>query len=99
MDGDENGVEVEGECCKEVRDLGDTSGIALVMLDSAKSGEVAELYDSGCTNHISPYCDCFENLENFVTWKFRAANQQTFSTTGIGELIVDVPNGNSHFSN
>ena len=71
--------------------------IALVAVNSAKPGAMSELYDSGCTNHISPYRDRFENFENIVPRKFRAANQQTFSTTGIGELIIDVPNGDGHF--
>src|SRR5271168_4942774 len=97
MDEAEAGVEIEGECCEVVRELGDTSGIALVVQDSTKSGGVAELYDSGCTNHISPYRDRFENFQSIAPRKFRAANQQTFSTIGIGELIVDVPNGDGHF--
>jgi hypothetical protein len=97
VDEEEAGVEIEGECCEVVRDLGDTSGIALVVQDSTKSGGIAELYDSGCTNHISPYRDHFENFQAIVPRKFRAANQQTFSTIGIGELIIDVPNGDGHF--
>jgi hypothetical protein len=64
MDDDE--VEIEGEMREEVEELGDTSGIVLVALDSAKPGGVAELYDSGCTNHISPYRDHFQNFENIV---------------------------------
>ena len=87
-----------GEACEEVIELGDTSGIALVALNSVKSGGVVtELYDSGCTNHISPYRDRFINFQSIVPRKFRAANQQTFSTTGIGELMIDVPNGDGHF--
>ena len=56
-----------------------------------------ELYDSGCMNHISPYRDHFKNFQAIAPQKFLAANQQTFSTIGIGELIVDVPNGDGHF--
>ena len=96
LDDEDVEVEIEGECC-EVKDFGDTSGVALVVLDSAKSGAMTELYDSGCTNHISPYRDRFENFETIIPWKFRAANQQTFSTTGVGELMIDVPNGDGHF--
>src|SRR5271168_741488 len=92
LDEDEDELEVglEGESCEEVTELGDTSGIALVAVNSAKPGAMSKLYDSGCTNHISPYRDRFENFENIVPQKFRAANQQTFSTTGIGELIIDI---------
>ena len=95
---DDEEVVSEGEACEEVIELGDTSGIVLVVLDSVKSGGVVtELYDFGCTNHISPYRDCFINFQSIVPRKFRAANQQTFSTTGTGELMIDVPNGDGHF--
>ena len=47
-----------GEACEEVIELGDTSGIALVALNSVKSGGVVtELYDSGCTNLPIPQDD------------------------------------------
>ena len=75
LDEVEDEVEIEGESCEEVVQIGDTSGLALVALDSAKPGETAKLYDSRCTNHISPYCDRFENFENIIPRKFRAANQ------------------------
>lgn len=61
---------IEGESCEEVVELGDTSEIVLVAEDSTKPREVVELYDSGCTNHISPYCDHFENFQNIVPQKF-----------------------------
>ena len=53
------------------------SGVALVALDSTVPEGLVELYDLGCLNHISPYCDCFENFETIVPRKFHAANQQT----------------------
>ena len=54
---------------------------------------MAKQYDSGCTNHISPYRNQFENFQGTTPRHFRAANKQMFSTTGKGELVVDVPNG------
>ena len=70
MDDDEVVDEVgsEGELREEVglTELGDTSGIALVALDSAKPSGSVELYDSGCTNHISPYRDRFINFRSIV---------------------------------
>jgi hypothetical protein len=94
---DKDEVEVVGEVREEAVDFNDTSGVAFLALESSKSGDLAELYDSGCTNHISPYRDRFENFQTIIPRKFWAANQQTFSTTGVGELVVDVPNGNGHF--
>jgi hypothetical protein len=53
----------------------------------------AEVYDSGCTKHISPYQDDLENFTEIPPRPFRAANKQSFSATGIGEMTVDIPNG------
>ena len=96
---DDDVVEVEGESEElvEMAELGDTSGVALVALNSTAPKGLVELYDSGCLNHISPYCNHFENFETIIPRKFHAANQQTFSTTSIGELVVDIPSGDSHF--
>ena len=47
-----------------IEDLGNTSGEAFVVTETAESNGIAELYDSGCTNHISPYCKWFENFEH-----------------------------------
>src|SRR5271168_2704740 len=76
-----------------IEDLLDTSGEAFVVAESVQTTGMAELYDSGCTNHISPYKSQFENFQCTTPRHFRAANKQTFSTTGTGELVVDVPNG------
>ena len=86
-------VDVRGSVCavEDVEELGDVSGEACVVAEGRQTGGVAELYDSGCTNHISPYRSRFENFEATVPRHFRAANKQTFSTSGKGELVVDVP--------
>ncbi|KAI0037752.1 hypothetical protein FA95DRAFT_1459436, partial [Auriscalpium vulgare] len=52
-----------------------------------------ELYDSGTTRHISPYLDDFENYREIPPRRFTAANQQGFAATGVGEMVIDVPNG------
>ena len=52
----------------------------------------AELYDSGCTKHISPYQDDLINFVDTPPKSFHAANKQSFSATGAGKLIVDLPN-------
>jgi len=56
-------------------------------------GPVIELYDSGSTRHISPYHELFETLTNIPPKPFKAANQQSFNATGVGEMIIEVPNG------
>ena len=80
--------------------FGDMSGEAFVVAESVQVSARAELYDSGCTNHISPYKSSFDNFQIIKTRHFRAANKQTFSTIGKGNLVIDVPNENcyGHFT-
>ena len=66
-----------------VEELNDTSGEAFVT-KSTKTHCVTKLYDSGCTNHISPYCAKLKNFTNITPRMFCAANKQTFSTIGKG---------------
>ena len=66
----------------DVEVFGDISGEAFVVAESVQTSVKAELYDSGCTNHISPYKTDFKNLQAIEPRHFRAANKQTFSTIG-----------------
>ncbi len=52
-----------------------------------------ELYDSGCTRHISPYREDFNSFQSVPPKAFRAANTQKFSAAGKGEMCIDVLNG------
>ncbi|KAF9262707.1 hypothetical protein L218DRAFT_804460, partial [Marasmius fiardii PR-910] len=51
-----------------------------------------ELYDSGCSHHISPYQNLFTSFHDVSPCSFHAANKQKFSTSGTGNITVDVPN-------
>jgi len=53
----------------------------------------AEIYDSGCSRHITPYRKDLLNFTEIPVKPFRAANKQSFNATGTGELVIDVPNG------
>src|SRR6266508_2703543 len=87
---DDDGEDVAAEWDTDtVKDLEDASGETLVTTDSSKPTHCVDLYDSGCTNHISPFHDQFENYADILPKRFRAANQQTFDVIGQGELIVD----------
>ena len=85
----------EGRMDTEVEDFRNTSNEAFVVAETVELDGIAELYDSGCTNHISPYRDRFVNFQRTLPRAFRAANKQSFSTIGKGDLIVDVPDGNN----
>ena len=79
--------------------LSDTSDEALATLELVspdvrrESVIRAELYDSGCTKHISPYRDDLTDFSDIPPKIFRVANKQSFSATGNGNLTVDLPNG------
>ena len=72
--------------------FGDISREAFVMAETVQASAKTELYDSSCTNHISPYKSNFDNFQTIETRHFCAANKQTFSTIGKGELVFDIPN-------
>ena len=40
-----------------------------------------------------PHIDLFENFQSIAPRHFRAANKQTFSTVGKGDIVIDIPNG------
>ena len=69
------------------------------VLNMFLHGEVAddiprvEIFDSGTTRHISPYRDDFVTLSAITPKTLRAANKGSFSAVGVGELVIDVPNG------
>ena len=52
-----------------------------------------EIYDSGCTKHITPYRNSITSFVKIPPKSFRAANKQSFKAIGTGEMMIDVPNG------
>jgi hypothetical protein len=48
---------------------------------------------TGCTHHISLYREDLTSFEEILPRSFWAANKQRFSTVGMGELSIDLPNG------
>ena len=71
----------------------DDSEDIFMATDKAKpslDGARTELYDSGCTQHISPCCDQFEKFQEIPPKAFRAANKQSFSAIEKGELVIDI---------
>ena len=43
--------------------FGDMSGEAFVVAEYVQMSARAELYNSGCMNHISPYKSSFDNFQ------------------------------------
>ena len=86
-------VAVEGVNDDKAKAINNTSGEAFISTESVLGTGTAELYDSGCTNHISPCKSQFQNFKDITPRHFCAANKQSFSTVGKGDMVIDVPNG------
>ncbi|KAI6137306.1 hypothetical protein F5141DRAFT_1209639 [Pisolithus sp. B1] len=72
----------------------DDPGIAAAISPGPHNPDkVVELYNSGTTHHLSPYQDHFITFCPIPPKGFDTANQQTFSATGVGDMMVEVPNG------
>jgi hypothetical protein len=52
-----------------------------------------ELYDSGASRHMSPFCHHFANYRSIPPRPITAANKRIFYAIGTGDLQIDVPNG------
>jgi hypothetical protein len=62
-------------------------------ISKVKSSPCVEVYDSRCMRHITLYCDDVVNFIKISPKSFQATKQQNFTAVGMGEMIVDVPNG------
>jgi len=51
----------------------------------------AEIYDSGCSKHLTPYCDALENFIEIPPKSFRAANKQNMTAVRMGEMTINLP--------
>jgi hypothetical protein len=55
-----------------------------------------ELYDSGATHHISPYCDDFVTYDVLNPPQYlHATNKQQFPAEGTGQMSISMPNGSA----
>ncbi|KAG6327756.1 hypothetical protein ID866_11333 [Astraeus odoratus] len=87
--------ESESDTSQVVTVASPTNGLTAAAATSGTQdpNHVVELYDSGITHHLSPYCDCFASFKPILPKGFDAVNQQSFSAMGIGDMLVEVPNG------
>ena len=91
VDGSEHGllvdIDLDSVVATEPDELAALVGVGKVGLSHAK------IYDSSCFKHLTPYCDTLENFVKIPPKIFQAANKQTMSAVGMGEMIINVPNG------
>ena len=74
-------------------DISGDSAAAAFTEEALSAGPRVELYDSGSTQHLSPYRDQFTSYHDIPPRPFTAANQQSFDATGTGDMVIEVPDG------
>ena len=52
----------------------------------------AEIYDSRCSKHLTPYHDALKSSIKIPPKSFQAANKQSLSAVGMGKMTIDIPN-------
>src|SRR5215204_3300678 len=71
-----------------------TFDFAMLAQDgTAASDNIAELYDSGASQHMSPFSDHFVNLISIPPKPITAADKRTFNAVGCGDYHLEIPNG------
>ena len=73
-------------------DLDDAHAVCVEVEETLGTSPCVEVYNSGCTTHITPYQDAVQNYVKITPRLFQAANKQSFRAVGIGEMTIDVPN-------
>jgi hypothetical protein len=72
-------------------DVSGDSVVAALIKEALSAGSCIKLYDSGSTEHLSPYRDLFTSYCEIFPQPFTAANQQSFDMTGTGNMVIEVP--------
>ena len=54
---------------------------------------IAELYNSGASQHFSPFHDQFVRFKTIPPRPISAAEKRTFQAVGQGDIYIEVPNG------
>jgi hypothetical protein len=94
--GDESWAAIVG--ADDARDESESYNTLSVPIDSValtSTRPEVELYDSGASQHMSPFSHRFTNLHPIPPRPITAANSRVFYATGTGDLKIDVPNGAS----
>ena len=66
---------------------------SLVAQDNSS---IPEPYDSGASQHLSPCHKQFLNFTMILARPIRGADNGMFNATGKGDLLIFLPNGNTH---
>jgi hypothetical protein len=66
----------------------------LANIEASLNHEI-ELYDSGASHHMSPYRNKFLNFVSIKPKTIQAVDGQEFEATGLGDMHIELPNGQS----
>jgi len=68
-----------------------------VLASMSQKGEAqTELFDSGTSRHMSSYLNLFQDFINITPKPITTADKHTFKATGKGNILITLPNGQSH---
>jgi Pol polyprotein len=70
--------------------------VPAIVVKYAAKGE-CEIYDSGASRHISLHCKHFVTHELIPAHPITTANNRVFHAIGMGDLEVELPNGDKLF--
>ena len=90
---DNNGPNAEGLTINLSSQLWGHEVKVYVAKSGGKTNTAWDLYDSGASHHMSPCKEDFINYHEIPERPLTAANKQTFSAVGMGNMIISIPNG------
>jgi transposase InsO family protein len=94
-DGLSDDFSAEVDFATAIADISDADEGAFVSLltEVVQPAGRVDLYDSGTTEHLTPYRDQFSTYRDITPKSFTAANRQKFHAVGSGDMFIDVPDG------
>jgi hypothetical protein len=86
---------VEASFATVMADVSDeeVDSVAAALTEILQPAGCAELFDSGSTEHLSPYRDQFTTYQEMPPKSFTTANKQNFQAVGAGDMVIEVPAG------
>jgi hypothetical protein len=76
--------------CNNANDASEKWEVASVTVET--DGVTIELYDSGCSKHMSSYWHLFANFQAIEPKPIRAADRHVFNAIGKGDIRIMIPN-------
>jgi len=75
--------------------MGSHGGVVTGRGGQCSGGAESELYDSGASRHMSPFRHRFLSYREIEPRPITAADKRVFYATGMGDMSIKVPNGES----